>query len=276
MFRGLNGMNLTLRHARLGSESSGPDVSSVSISTKAGNGAFVNISRSDFERTRDERIQDPNVMHQKVASLCGPASFLHILAKHRSGDYYNFVTDLYEKGEASVGTFKVKPGEDCKKITLKSLAAADWVGMASIRDSENALFDYDDEDDLFPGITLPHELSGWFKKAGIAVEAEEANVVVSRGEKYLRAADSFRKAGCEVCLLINAEMLTAGKLKPRRHPFYLPDHWIVLNSDVTFMPGRVSFEVFTWGKGDWPVPQTPPCEPKAIYDNFFGFIAVRP
>lgn len=279
MFAGVHGMNSVL-----GSRGMVPDglILSPPASTgpkpqpKLGNGAFPHIDRRDFETTRDERIVDPGVMNQSTGSLCGPACFLNILARNRPGDYHNFVTALYDSGEGHVGTFRVKPGHDCRNITLKHLKAADWVGMASIRDSENAFFDYDDEDDAVAGITLPHELSGWFKKAGFTVEAEEANVVLSRGESYLRRADALRKQGCEICLFINADMLTAGKLTPRSHPFYIPNHWVVLTSDVTFAPGKVSFEVFTWGQGDYPVPMSPPCVPKAIYDNFFGFLAIRP
>jgi len=278
-FPGPHGMNNVLGHRQMVCSSLSPTPQASprpKPQPKLGNGAFPHIDRRDFETTRDERIVDPGLMNQSTGSLCGPASFLNILARNRPGDYYNFLTTLYDTGEAHVGNFRVKPGSDCRNITLKHLKAADWVGMASIRDSENAFFDYDDEDDAFAGITLPHELAGWFKKAGFKVEAEVANVVLARGESYLRQADALRKQGCEICLFINADMLTAGKLTPRSHPFYIPNHWVVLMSDVTFAPGKVNFEVFTWGQGDYPVPMSPPCTPEAIYDNFFGFIAVRP
>lgn len=67
-----------------------------------------------------------------------------------------YVIDLFEKGKAPIGRIFVEPGSDVRSYSPpSSMEQVDWMTMASLRDSENFLFDDDEESGAFAGITMP-------------------------------------------------------------------------------------------------------------------------
>ncbi len=213
--------------------------------------AFPNIPRSEFYRTLAERVMDPSTIDQRDSSLCGPASLLYITATRSPARYASFLTRLYEYGEASLGTLRIKPGHDCRHYDPSGkIAAADWVGLAGIRDSENVIFDYDEVEDAFAGITMPMTLARWLGEAGFAGIQNETNILFTKGESNLREADAHFRHGRKVCLLVNAtgiENVADGMSA-------IPNHWVVLTSSINFVGPNLSFTIFTWGEGNYAVP----------------------
>jgi hypothetical protein len=232
-----------------------------------GEPAFKNIPRGALLSNVRERKADASKINQNPSSLCGPASLMFLTAKHRPQEYAHFVIELYEKGVAWLRKLKIEPGSDCKNHTLQQMAAADWVALAGVRDSENTLLDYDDEDDEAAGITLPSTLAGWLEKAGYKDLINETNLLFNKDEANLREANQRRAQGYEVCLLIKAHVLN-----PPNSDFWpWPDHWVVLTSDITINAGRVNFTVFTWGNGKFPVDK-----PLSEWlDHFYGYVACK-
>ena len=237
--------------------------------------AFRKIPRSEFYRSLTERYRDPSKIHQRGSSLCGPASLMFLTGTYRPGEYRRFVTELYENGESSLGRLKIKPGRDCKNYDpTGKIAAADWVALAGIRDSENLIFDYDEVEDAFAGITLPSSLAGWLEKAHFRDVINETNLLFTKGEGNLREANDLHRRGYRVCLLIHADGIQE---PPSDFQTPLPNHWVVLTSDMFLTETSVRFEIFTWGEGKYRVPIAGTIMRMDQWlHNYYGYVACRP
>ncbi|SFP65239.1 Zn-binding Pro-Ala-Ala-Arg (PAAR) domain-containing protein, incolved in TypeVI secretion [Geopseudomonas sagittaria] len=115
----------------------------------------------------------PTYPHQSDTSLCGPAAFFYALLMDRPDLYTQAITELWETGETTIGSLHIKPSHGCrnpKNLSYRRegdrVLAIDWISLASLRDSENNLMEYDSPDDQVPGITLPWTIESWFIRAG--------------------------------------------------------------------------------------------------------------
>jgi hypothetical protein len=205
-----------------------------SLRGKTGPFAFPNIAKHDVLDGLDDRVRDPYKIDQDNASLCGPASFFYALAKGNPIEYVKFAWSLYETGEATLNHLKVKPSEATKKYTpvpgRYQIEAVDWVVLASLRDSENSNFRYDEPSDAFAGITMPSEIESWFKQSGFRQIINKANIVGNGDVKSLLAAHTYQSQQYAVALFINMNILVSSSNKSIVAAF--PNHWVVLNSDV--------------------------------------------
>lgn len=245
--------------------------------------AFKNIPRDELLKNLRERELDASRISQRGTSLCGPASLMFLAARHRPARYAQFVTDLYESGTARLERLKITPGQDCKDFNpAGKIAAADWVALASVRDSENAIFDYDEDDDALAGITLPGTLAGWLEKAGFRELVNETNLYLTKGEENLRAADRLHRSGASVCLFIDADGISK---EPSDRGLLSQiatsaNHWVVLTSGMELSAESVRFTVYTWGQGAWQVPHTLVNNKRMTMSqwlqNYYGFVACKP
>lgn len=243
--------------------------------------AFKNIPRDELVRTVEERKRNASLISQRGTSLCGAASLMFLTAQHKSGQYADFVTDLYENGKARLGELEITPGQGCKDFNpAGKIAAADWVALASIRDSENVILDYDDPSDEAAGITIPSTLASWLEKSGFQSVINNTNLYLTKGEEDLKSADQLKRSGYKVCLFVNADGLS--KTPSVRNSVFqmatIPNHWIVLTSNITIDKESVKFTVFSWGRGDRPVPFVPMKESslEMWLQNFYGYVACKP
>ena len=242
--------------------------------------AFPKIPRSEFYRNLNQRYRDPSTIDQATSSLCGPASLMFVTATHRPPEFRRFVTELYEYGESKLGDLKIKPGKDCRNVNPSPhVAPADWVALASIRDSENLIFDYDDVDDQVGGITIPSTLAGWFRKAHYKSVLNEANIYLTKGEANFRDAVRLHGLGFRVCFLIRAVVIQEAPFNRGAisQVFTIPNHWVVLNDKNVQMSGSsVRFKIFTWGDGQYQVPISGTLSMENWLDNYYGFVACKP
>ena len=114
-----------------------------------------------------ERIAKPHITNQLYTPLCGPAAFMYCIAKDRPNDYLRYVLDLVTTGTGKLGGLIVTPSAACRNADLEGkIAPADWVALASLRDSSNKAMQMSGPDSNAAGITLPDELAEWFSKTG--------------------------------------------------------------------------------------------------------------
>lgn len=213
------------------------------------------------------RVKQPWLINQSSASLCGPAAFMYCLAKDAPNLYVKYVIDLYVLGRASINNLHVEPSENCRKGTIVSgtsnIAFVDWIALASLRDSENSLFNYSSVTDQASGITLPGILSKWFKLAGYCNVNSRASITWSQGPTHLVDAAISYQGNKNVCLFVSGKSLNS--------PFAVkifPSHWIVMSDYLTFGDAShkdyskkiedlkkeiISLPVYTWGteKREW-------------------------
>ncbi len=241
--------------------------------------AFSNIDRTDFALTLSERRISPGLINQSTASLCGPASLMHIVACDNPDLYEQYATDLYETGKAKLGSLQVSPGEDCRAYNPSGrIAAADWVALASLRDSENAIFDYDEADDAFAGITLPGQLSDWLESAGYHHVSNETNLYFTKGEDDFRNAARLLSQGYRVCLFIDMNGVDSGNHRGHlRQIFTTANHWVVLKSVTQLTNDSVQFTIYTWGNDTHSVPNSGVTMSMDHWlQNFYGYVAGKP
>ena len=248
---------------------------------RMGVAAFPRIPRAAVARGLLERVQVPSSINQSVSSLCGPASLLYDVATRDPVAYAEYVIGLYEEGVGHVGRLEVRPGTDLKEYDPgTTVEASDWIALASLRDSENWFFDYQDSSDEFAGITLPHELEDWFRQTGYTDVVCDARVVVDQEEENIVRADAHYGRGYRVCLFIHSNMLHKEK---QANGSATPDHWVVLTSHVRFgatfvgseLKRTIEFTIFTWGEGRRAVPQTGILTVDEFLDNYYGFVAAK-
>lgn len=246
--------------------------------------AFPNIPNLFFDADVKEREDEPWRINQAGSSLCGAASVMYLLAKHRPSAYAHYVRQLYWHGMGWLGALKVKPSKSCRRFKpAGKIAGVDWVALASLRDSENAIFDYDDTSDEAAGITFPHEVAKWLGKAGFKQVDPQVNVYLTKGEDNLKKALELKSKGHEVCLLIDANLLNKHKHRGAlAQVFTCANHWIVLNprpgQKIEVTKERVQFTVFTWGQEYREISPDPknPVTLEVFLQNYYGYIASVP
>ncbi|MCG8516676.1 MAG: hypothetical protein MI794_01635 [Pseudomonadales bacterium] len=266
-------------------------------------GVFKKIRKNEVLKGLKLRSLDPGSINQGYAYLCGPAAFLFVIAKESPETYVKYIIDLYQTGNASIEELKVVAGSGCREYdpstqdseagrNYRAIAEVDWIGLASLRDSENSFFNYDHHSDQFAGITFPGQLASWFRKAGYNSIEERTNLVFDKGLSSLLEANRKYVAGHEVCLFVGANILL-GRSKGRAPA----DHWVVMTSPIqinsapdlqcTPLEGleekgdsvydmKISFKVFSWGEGSRPVNLTNRnMTVSQFLDYYYGYVAVQ-
>jgi hypothetical protein len=242
---------------------------------RSGRSYFPRLDRDEVGVGMLMRIASPGILKQGDASLCGPAALLFNVVSDNPVMYARFAIDLYEKGKAKIGRLLIEPGKDVRSY-LPSPAAihpVDWMTMASVRDSENWLLDYDSAEKEFAGITMPGELAHWFRLAGYSDVREETNVYFTKGTGTLDDASGLFAKGYRVVMFIAMQMLEA---KNQTKSSTIPDHWVVLRSQIDRSGGKVKMKVFTWGYGEYQVPQAGDLSLDDFSKNFYGYVAGKP
>ncbi len=258
-------------------------------------GVFTGLrsTRQGFANAIRERMNNPGRIHQRTTSLCGPASFLYCWLRKDPTGYVKYVIDLYEKGEASVGSLAVKAGSDCRRVSpAPDIAEVDWVALASLRDSENSLFDYDTTATGAGGISMPHSIASWLRAACYSNVENRTNLMVDKNLSDLIQASSRYSSGSSVFLFIGANVLEG---KTGRMGRAIPDHWVVLTSDVyvgdapaltllskgeavddddSLLSATVNFTVYTWGQDSRPASREwSGLQVRDFLDFFYGFVS---
>ncbi len=259
--------------------------SSLSYPTPASNTApkqslaFPKIDPVVFRNELRVRRDDPGLINQSSASLCGPSCLMHILATNYPSKYWQFGIDLYELGSAALGSLVIEPGEDCRSYKPDGrISSADWVTLASIRDSENGIFDYEDPSDEFSGITLPGELADWFESIGYHGVENETNLYLTKDFSDFAQAIQLFNQGYQVCLFIDANAVSSNRVS---RGFFsqiatTANHWVVLRSISLVTEASVVFEVYTWGSGNHRVPQAGTMSMSDWLKDFYGYVAAKP
>jgi len=254
---------------------------------------FLCLQRDKVGAGLLERVATPHHISQWPAGLCGPAALLFDLASGDPECYAKFGIDLFERGSAKIRKFEVKPNQALKiALAPSGMDQADWLTMASIRNSENSpLFDYDAASgnwNQFKGMTLPGEMASWLKKAGYTVVKDETSTTkfLAMSEQNARDASDKYDDDWVVFLFINAQMLN---FHTEHKSSVLPDHWVRLTSKIDIRPNSVKFKVYTWGKGSYQVPTPQSADvpdgekfqpnhdftPEMFLKNYYGYVAAQ-
>lgn len=250
------------------------------FAARTGPQAFLRIERQRVAEGLTARVNHPNRVNQRGALLCGPAKMVRLAAEQRPIEYVLFVIDLFEKGKGTLGEWVIEPGEMLKNYRPPlgrdpdGIQLADWIPMASIRDSENWLWPH--ADIKSNGGTYAYEMVRWLRQSGYTF-VRDASSPSTESETHLRVADLLQRTGHKVLLLIDANVLEPPANRPAKKQM---DHVVVLTTPISFIgsgaTGRLDFNVYTWGREMQMIPRgSLYMRTDDFLRHYYGFIAAR-
>jgi len=240
------------------------------FSKKSTPGAFMHLSRKTVASQLTARAATPHLINQGNAGLCPSAAVVYGIARTRPAEYVRAVTELFDKGKTKIGRWTLEPDPDLKsyKPPKGAVAEADWIILASIRDSENWFIDYQAVSDN--GGAWGKEVAKWLKKAGYTKLQEDWNYVMNKTSANLRKASELHAKNYHVCLLIDTDIL-----KGETSILSRPNHWVVLASNITATAADkpVSMKVYTYGT----LRNMPKSTMKLddFIDYYYGYVAAK-
>jgi hypothetical protein len=192
-------------------------------------------------------------VNQGRTPLCGPAAIVFELAARYPAKYIKICQDLYETGQFKARTHTVKPSTTLVKSKVKNgISVADWMLMATLRDTENALFPVSSGSNSFVmGFTTPWEMKGWtFELLGFSNVEYESTYVYGEFDA-MKKAKQVRNQGGVAFLMIHSAML--GQSDPA---VGYPNHWVsflgdlVIDEGVWYIwdSGNIKFKCYSWGR----------------------------
>jgi len=249
-------------------------------------GKWKYIGRDALANGLLKRINNPDSIAQKDTPLCGPAAFLRTVARHKPYTYANAGIELYEKGKTKIGGLEIKPGSELIGDRPEGKTqVADWIMLASLRDSDNWLFS---PSGIFgssvAGITRPATIASWFTAAGYSKVVNKASLQKHRSDYYyaklLDEAEQLYDSGYKVLMLIDGDVLDRKTQDDAVSLF--PDHWVALYSRIhdrgtTAYDQNIQLWVWTWARAR-PIPfqASKPLKKKHFLNKFYGFVAAKP
>jgi hypothetical protein len=218
-----------------------------------------------------QRLNDPFLVNQEPEPLCGPAVIVFELVRKQPDRYVAICQELFEYGGFSAETAWVEAPDDLLQRAVPGpMAQVDWMLMATMRDTENLIFDADPDSsfgDVY-GITMPWAMKEWTREL-LGCSAVECTSTAFWGEEdaLIEARDTVQ-AGGVAFVLIDKALLK----KTSPWPYY-PNHWMALLDVVSiqeggwFRDGQYHFNVYSWG-GSEPVN----VGEERFEDCFFGVV----
>lgn len=241
------------------------------------------VSRSSLSASLVMRLNNPDLVHQRLTSLCGPASFVRAIALDMPLTYVRCAIDLYRTGRGNIVNLDIAPHRHMKRTPPKmGTDAADWIMMGSLRDDENLIFSVANAPGLVAGMTLPRAMVKWFKSAGYTNISDQAHLAWWPESNRLwaaRYASNLHSAGYKVVMLIDADVLDPAKQDSDR--INVPNHWVTLTSPILtkatmHLAEPVSFWIYSWG-ARMRIPANPaiPVTLSRFLQKFYGFVAAK-
>jgi hypothetical protein len=241
---------------------------------RMGNGFFPHLNRDRVGIDLLLRVGNPEIMNQDKAGLCGPFAFVYGLASDSPQTYVRFAAELYEKGVSRIGDLWIKPSDGCRNCSLPdSMSPADWLTVASLRDSTNVWFDVDHDVDSFwnnqAASATVGDIEKWFEQSGYTDVKSEDNLVEGLDPSDIDDLNRYYSEGRRVILAINDAMLYAAR---QSETTYKGNHIVGLISLIARTPQGVRLTVFSWGR-KVAIPQGGPLSEKDFLGNLYGYVA---
>jgi len=235
------------------------------FATETGTGTWPKLPRNRVALRLTQLVRDPSLLNQAGLNACGPAAALYLFARRWPDQFISFVVDLYDKGEAGLGSVKVKGDGlfDKDPLTLGWATGSepellDWMILSAVLRSEGGLARFSGlPTDSVSGITWPKDMVTWLKGAGYATVTDNTNLFWTKGLDDLRGLTPGPQR--DVVVLVNVDLVLSAASATQTFVKHvassalrsLPNHWFVLQQPITEAGGRIKATAYTWGHGDY-------------------------
>jgi hypothetical protein len=235
---------------------------------------FRNANRATVADEMRKRVDNPSLIDQGQSGTCGPASLVYDLLSRDPAIYVRAVQSLFDWGYAIIGKLQLKPGFYLLHGPMPDdVPQADWILLASIRDSENWFYEFSAKsklDNSSAGTTMS-ELKDWFEETGYT-KVESDQILTNWFDKTSNLNKSLKlyDDDYQVTWFICADMLTSSIPDSIK-----PDHVVVLAGK--FVPPAtksvaVHIPIFTWGRKTT-IPEVGGLTYGQFLDQYFGYVA---
>jgi hypothetical protein len=195
-------------------------------------------------------VFDPKLINQQMLNVCGPATIIHMQADINPLGYTTFVRSVFETATIDGDT----ASEDLLANHVQGgLAPVDWMLLSCMRDTENAVFDFEGTpDEGFSAMTMPGEMAEWMEEVLGCVATEHYTSYlwgeVSNAEE-VSALMAAHGDNVVVAMLVDADELTDEQAAFGDTDSFanVPDHWIRLLKPIRFNGDQITMQVYTWG-----------------------------
>jgi hypothetical protein len=243
---------------------------------RGGFAAFKKLHRSTVAGDLRARVEKPFLINQgDKAGVCGPATIAYEIMRTRPFTYVSAATRLFEVGVGWIDRWKIAPDDDLLNAACPaSVAEGDWLMLASIRDSENWLLDFHNDDDTYSPSTTLDEIEKWMTKAGFTdVVREEGTTNIFDKTEMFKASLKKYSDGYHVILRINAACIDSSIPSAP----IAGNHVVVLVGECTPPPtkeGPIKIPIYTWGK-EIDLPRQGGLTYGQFLQQFFGYVAAK-
>jgi hypothetical protein len=221
-------------------------------------GAWSQIDKAGLIADMRATIADPvSEVYQGSSAFCGPTAIVFELVSRMPRRYVRLCRSLYETGSFEARTATVTASEGLRDAPVgQGMSVADWMLVATMRESENAVFGVDPNAGAtlggVQGLTTPWEMQGWTSEI-LGKQNTAISTTYVWGEiDAIRYAEQVYAAGGVAFLLIHDVLLD--KSDDSTVPPW-PTHWVAYRGGLTESEGGVGFWVYSWGSVE-PVSKT--------------------
>lgn len=243
-------------------------------------GLWPSLDKATVISEMRSRINNPFLVNQGGQPFCGPASILFELIRKQPLRYVQICRSLFEVGSFQSQTRRIEAPTRLRQSQGRlRMGQADWMILATLRDSENLLFPVDpgapDIMRNLSGMTKSWEMKGWVREILGYRNVQYDHTYLFGEFEAMREAQEIIAAGGVAFALVTAEGLLGNN--PPLLPY--PSHWIVLLGNIAIKPGQpfkhdsghVSFDIYSWAKKIHVDVDEGPFE-----DYFWGIVSGRP
>lgn len=200
-------------------------------------------------------VLNPFLVNQSSTPLCGPTAIVFELVSKQPARYVSICQSLYETGQFQSRTKVVRPADRLRESKIhQGISVADWMLIATLRDTENLLFPVDANSsglaNNIAGITTPWEMKSWIYEILGYDQVDFESTFVYGEFDAMRKAHAARRQGGVAFLLIDASMLQGSA-----PAIAYPNHWVSylgnlqIDDGVWYQhdSGHIRFDCYSWG-----------------------------
>nr|MBC8489760.1 hypothetical protein [Bacteroidota bacterium] len=205
-------------------------------------GVWLNINKTELIDDMINKLNNPFKVDQGSTPFCGPGSIIFELVSRYKTKYVQLCQSLYETGKFKAITVDIAPSETLKNSQVrKGISVADWMLLASLRDTENVLFTVESDSSDIVGITTPWEMKGWINELLCFTNPNFDSTTIYGEIDAIREAEKSLNSKGVAFLLIDSALIS--KTKPT---VYYPNHWVSYLGNL-IISNTIKFDCYSWG-----------------------------